>query len=77
LVRAVKEIEFYDLTESVSAFVTIVMMLFIDNIDNGLTAGLVAYLVVKLATRGFKELNSGAVMCGLLCLIYCMFGLPH
>ena len=53
------------------------MMLLIYNIASGLTAGLVTYLVVKLATGGFKELNPGAVMRGLLCLIYCVFGLPH
>jgi AGZA family xanthine/uracil permease-like MFS transporter len=53
------------------------MMLFTYNIANGLTAGLVVYPIMKLAAGRHQELNWGAVLLGLLCLIYYVFGLPH
>ncbi len=77
MLGSVRKIEFDDLTESVPAFVTITMMLFTYNIANGLTAGLVAYPVVKATAGRFRELNWGAAVLGLLCLVYYVFGLPH
>jgi AGZA family xanthine/uracil permease-like MFS transporter len=77
MLGSVRKIEFDDLTESIPAFVTIVMMLFTYNMANGLTAGLVVYPVGKVAAGRLKELNGGAVVLGFLCLIYYVFGLPH
>ena len=77
MIGAVRNIDFTDLTEAVPAFLTITMMLFTYNIANGLTAGLVAYPLLKLATGRAKELNSGSVTLGLACLLYFVFGLPH
>ncbi len=53
------------------------MMLFTYNIANGLTAGLVVYPLIKLASGRYRELSWGAVSLGFLCLIYYIFGLPH
>lgn len=46
MLGSVTKIDFGDLTESVPAFVTIMMMLFTYNIANGLTAGLVVYPII-------------------------------
>ena len=62
---------------AVPALATIVVMLFSYNIGNGLTAGLVLYPLLKLATGRFKDLNVGNVLLGALCLVYYVFGLPH
>ena len=56
---------------------TIVMMLFTYNIANGLTAGLVVYPIIKVATGRWQHLNAGSVVLAVLCLIYYVFGLPH
>jgi adenine/guanine/hypoxanthine permease len=77
MLSSVRRIEFDDLTESAPAFVTIVMMLFTYNIANGLTAGLIAYPIMKAASGRWKELTCGAMVLGALCLIYYVFGLPH
>jgi AGZA family xanthine/uracil permease-like MFS transporter len=77
MLGSVTKIKFDDLTELVPAFVTITMMLFTYNIANGLTAGLVVYPLIKLAAGRYRELNAGAVLLGVLCLIYYAFGLPH
>jgi AGZA family xanthine/uracil permease-like MFS transporter len=77
MLGSVTKINFDDLTELVPAFVTITIMLFTYNIANGLTAGLVVYPIMKLAAGRHQELNWGAVLLGLTCLIYYVFGLPH
>lgn len=77
MMGSIKRIDFEDLTELAPAFVTIVMMLFSYNIANGLTAGLVVYPVMKVLSGRMRELNGGAVMLGLLCAVYYVFGLPH
>jgi len=77
MISSITRIDFKDLTELVPAFATIFMMVFSYNIANGLTAGLILYPVLKIATGRYKELNWGSVVLGLLCLIYYLFGLPH
>ncbi len=77
MVGAVTKIDFQDPTESVPAFVTLVMIVFTYNIGNGLTAGLLIYPVLKLATGRAAELNPGSIALGLACLAYYIFGLPH
>ncbi|MBM3284853.1 MAG: NCS2 family permease, partial [Candidatus Aminicenantes bacterium] len=77
MMGSVTRIDFSDLTESIPAFATIVMMIFTYNIANGLTAGLVLYPLFKLVAGRARELNAGSVVLGLLCLVYYVFGLPH
>lgn len=77
MVGAVTKIDFHDPTESVPAFVTLVMIVFTYNIGNGLTAGLLIYPLLKLATGRAAELNLGSIALGLACLAYYIFGLPH
>lgn len=70
-------IDFDDLTESVPALATVALMVFSFNIANGLTAGLVLWPVLKLASGRGREVGAGSVVLGLLCLVYYLFGLPH
>ncbi len=77
MIGSIRKIDFDDLTELVPSFVTVVMMLFTYNIANGLTAGLVVYPLLKLASGRWRELNAGSVVLSLLCLVYYLFGLPH
>lgn len=77
MIGSIVHINFEDLTELLPAFATITMTVFTYNIGNGLTAGLILYPVIKLAAGRWRELNAGAVVLGLLCLIYYLFGLPH
>ena len=77
MTSSIKKIDFDDLTELVPSFATIVVMVFTYNIANGLTAGLVLYPLYKIVTGRGKEISAGAVVLGLLCLVYYVFGLPH
>src|SRR5262249_13195302 len=77
MVQSITKIDFKDLTELVPAFITIVIMVFSYNIGNGLTAGLVAYPLIKAASGRFKELNWGSIVLGFVCAIYYIYGVPH
>lgn len=77
MIGSVREIKFDDITEGVPAFLTIVMMVFTYNIANGLTAGLVAYPLMKLVTGRTHELTSGSLALAVACALYYIFGLPH
>jgi AGZA family xanthine/uracil permease-like MFS transporter len=48
-----------------------------NNIANGLTAGLVVYSLIKLTAGHCRELGWGAILLGVLYLIYYVFDLPH
>lgn len=77
MLGSITKVDLDDLTEAVPAFATIVMMLFSYNIANGLTAGLILYPLFKLAAGRWKELHPGAIVLGVMCLVYYVFGLPH
>ncbi|MCE9562672.1 MAG: NCS2 family permease [Planctomycetes bacterium] len=77
MMASVRKIDFDDFTEAVPAFVTLVMIVFTYNIANGLTAGLIAYPLLKVLAGRAKELTAGSVVLALMCLVYYAFGLPH
>jgi AGZA family xanthine/uracil permease-like MFS transporter len=77
MLSAVTKIDFDDLTEGLPAFLTLAMIVFTYNIANGLTAGLIVYPLLKLVTGRWRELHGGAIVLGLACLAYYLYGLPH
>jgi AGZA family xanthine/uracil permease-like MFS transporter len=77
MMRSVTRINFDDPTEVAPAFVTIALILFTYNIGNGLTAGLIAYPLVKLLAGRWRDLKAGHLVLGGLCLLYYVFGMPH
>jgi AGZA family xanthine/uracil permease-like MFS transporter len=77
MMSSARQIEWDDVTEAVPAFITVVMIVFTYNIANGLTAGLIAYPVLKVLSGRAREVTAGATVLGLMCLVYYVFGLPH
>jgi AGZA family xanthine/uracil permease-like MFS transporter len=57
MVRAVREIDWEDLTEVIPAFFAILLMPLTFNISHGLAAGIVAYVLAKLAARRGREVH--------------------
>ncbi len=57
MVRAVREIDWSDLTEAAPAFFTAILMPLTFNISHGLAAGIVVYVLVKLAARRGREVH--------------------
>jgi AGZA family xanthine/uracil permease-like MFS transporter len=77
MLGSARRIDWDDLTEAVPAFLTITLIAFTYNIANGLTAGLIAYPALKVLAGRRREVSPGAVVLGLMCLTYYLFGLPH
>ena len=57
MMGSVNQIDFEDLTEALPAFLTIVLMPFTYSIANGISAGLVAYPLMKLVCGRQKEVH--------------------
>jgi len=74
MISPLAKIDFDDFTELVPAFLTIVLMIFTYNIGVGMTAGFVAYPLMKGATGRIKEMKSGMWVLALLSLTYFVFG---
>ncbi|CQR71892.1 Putative permease YicO [Sporomusa ovata DSM 2662] len=57
MLESVRQIDFNDFTESLPAFLTIVLMPFTYSIANGISAGLVMYPLLKLVTGRGREVH--------------------
>ena len=77
MMGAIRKIDWDDLTEAVPAFITLAMIAFTYNIANGLTAGLILHPLLRAVSGRWRELNLAAILLGLACLVYYVFGLPH
>jgi AGZA family xanthine/uracil permease-like MFS transporter len=77
MVASVRKIDFDDMTEAIPAFVTLCMIVFSYNIANGLTAGLIAYPLLKVLAGRWREVTAGSVVLAAMCVVYYVFGLPH
>lgn len=59
MLSAVKNIDFSDTTESLPAFMTIVITIFTFNFGNGIAAGIISYVLIKSLGGRFKEVHPG------------------
>jgi len=57
MMSPVTEINFKDPTEGIPAFITVVMMPFAYSIAEGIVYGVISYVILKVVTRRFKEIN--------------------
>jgi len=73
MIDSVKKIDFSDLTELIPSFCTITLMSFTYNLGIGITAGLVAYPLVKLFAGRGREVKLGAWILGAISLIFYIF----
>lgn len=59
MLSAVKNIDFNDATESLPAFITIVLTIFTFNFGNGIAAGIITYVLIKALSGRHKEIHPG------------------
>lgn len=59
MLSAVKNINFDDVTESLPAFMTIVITIFTFNFGNGIAAGIIIYVLVKALSGRHKDIHPG------------------
>ena len=76
MLEPVRKLPFEDYTELAPAFITIILMVFTFNIGVGMTAGFVAYPVLKLLSGRHREVPGGMWFLGFLSLCFFLFS-PH
>jgi len=69
MMTPVKNIDFDDFTESIPAFLTIVMMPLTYSIAEGILFGVISYVILKVLTGKFKDLSLVTVFLSILFLL--------
>ncbi|CAA2930494.1 hypothetical protein [Arsenophonus endosymbiont of Bemisia tabaci] len=66
MTSSLTRVAWHDLTESVPAFIKAVMMPFSFSITEGIALGFIAYCVIKISTRRWREIGLAVVIVSLL-----------
>lgn len=66
MIAPIKEMDFTDFTESVPFFITIIMVPLTYSIADGILLGLITYVLIKICTFKFKDLNWVLVLMAIL-----------
>lgn len=73
MMSPIKEIDFEDYTESIPAFLTIIMMPFSGSIAEGIVFGMISYVVLKTVTGRFKEVSWTMTIISILFVLRIIF----
>jgi len=73
MMQSVTKMDFSDYSELLPAFLTIVLMIFTFNIGVGITAGFIAYVLLKLFTGKVRDVRAGLWFLALLSLTFYLF----
>lgn len=70
MLSSVRNINFEDVTESLPAFMTIVVTIFTFNFGNGIASGIIVYVLVKSLSGRHKEIHPGLYIVVIPLIIY-------
>lgn len=73
MMDSILKIDFSDITNALPAFVTIIMMPLTYSIAEGIVLGLLTYIIVKLVSGRYKELNLAMYILGVLFILQYIF----
>lgn len=73
MMTSMKFIDMDDMTEFVPAVITIMFTVFTDNMASGMSMGIISYIIIKILTRRYKELNLPVLILALPLLGYFIF----
>lgn len=74
MISGFKDIDFSDFTESFGPFVMIMFTIFTASIASGISAGILAYVLIKTATGKFKEVHPIMYVMAIPLICYFVFG---
>ncbi|MDQ0148449.1 NCS2 family permease [Eubacterium multiforme] len=69
MIEPIREINLEDYTESIPAFLTMIMMPFSYSISDGIIFGVISYIVLKLFTGKWKEISITTVVIGFIFIL--------
>lgn len=73
MMSPIKQINFEDYTESIPAFLTIIMMPFSGSIAEGIVFGMISYVILKVVTGRYKEVSWTMAIVSILFLARIIF----
>ena len=62
MLTSVAKIDFNDMTEAIPAFVTIIAMPFLYSISEGISMGVISYVIINVVTGKAKEKKISTLM---------------
>lgn len=74
MIDSFKKIEFEDISESFPAFITMITMVLCYSIADGICLGILSYVLIKMMTGKFKDLNPTLYILAVLLLVNYAFG---
>jgi AGZA family xanthine/uracil permease-like MFS transporter len=74
MIDSVKKMELGDVTEAFPAFITMITMVLCYSIADGICLGILSYVIIKMCTARFKELNVMLYVLAVLFLMKFIFG---
>jgi adenine/guanine/hypoxanthine permease len=66
MMNSLTKLDFSDITEGAPAFFTIALMPFTSSIAEGIAGGIISYVILKIATKRFDEINPVMIILALL-----------
>lgn len=73
MMEPILKINFKDIAEALPAFITIIAMPFTYSVANGLILGILSYVLLKILTGKFKDLNLVLIILSILFILYFVF----
>lgn len=73
MIQGFKDIDFSDFTEAIGPFVMIMFTTFMGSIAAGIAAGILAYVIVKVATGKFSDVHVGMYVLAIPLILYFIF----
>ena len=73
MVSSLVKVNWHDLTEATPAFITALMMPFAFAITEGVALGFISYVILKLFTGKFKDLNICVIAVAILFILKFIF----
>ncbi|MGL4772102.1 MAG: NCS2 family permease [Clostridium sp.] len=70
MISGIKNIEFDEFTEAFPAFATITFTAFTSSISNGISIGIISYMLTKVLAGKYKELNWGIYILSIPLVLY-------
>lgn len=74
MISGFKDIDFSDFTESFGPFVMIMFTVFTGSIASGISAGILAYVLIKSATGKFKDVHPVMFILAIPLILYFIYG---
>lgn len=74
MIDSVKKMDLNEVSEAFPAFITMITMVLCYSIADGICLGILSYVILKICTARFKELNATLIILSLLFVINFIFG---